>query len=631
MPQIPQDPWRGLYKAEGISAPQQDSIQQFAGILADLFRGLKSAPGSPAPATTAGQIGAVSQLPLTLGMALGGMPRPDASARFQTLVKAAQQGDQAARDELVQGMSKILWSVANRYGRSERSFGGQKIEPQVSSRDLYGRGVEEILKTLPKYKEGEKGFIGWSYPKIVGAMKKEALGARTPVAISPDVLAAMRKLDAAEQKLRAQLGPYVDITDEQLVKVSGLKPDIVARVRSGELWRHPAPQAAGLEKAEGAVDPTQPGARIMEQESFGQLKDLFRTLPTEMKPFLEAEEAGKSAKDAAAAMGIPLRTYQRRVKEAQDFWKGMVEIHNRQISGGSDKPLPGSKLLTERVDAAAMAPKSAADTAEAAMPGLAMTQEQSRAALEQVRRNEITLEELRSALEALQGRIISGGSYGPSSLPFQERMRQTANERIERINEVNARFGIPPIKRESRVAPETPFSGKQPEGGKLHMGMSGKRDARQAREEQAIIQDMLSGGAGDIPGRRSPRGSIYPMNLLDQLFPPRDLGAAAAKGRDPFRDQPIWDPENLRPLIKSTTRPYYDRKKIQGPRAEEQGFYTGQFPHKPEPTLYPTHLFGQTISEGPAAGYNPESLRHGELKSRIEQLFDTVKMSSGRN
>lgn len=534
-----------------LKAAPPDPIRDYSESLRQMLAGFGGFAKQPGEAvSTSRKIGEYATLPVSLLSIMGVPAKGEGINKIQALARAAKSGSQSAKDELLASMEKILWSVANRYGRSERTGavrgepGIKQVEGQVSARDLYNRGAEEILKLIPKYEEqsSQRNFVGYTYPNMVRAMKNEALGAKTPIAISPDILSAMRKMDRAEQKLRTRLGPYADISTEQLAKEAGLKPDIVARIQSGNIqsaptaqsleqmrqatpdafWQSLANQMPGTERFQAQTE--QPGARIAAQESFGQLRDLFRSLPANIKNILEQSE-GRSSKDAAESLGIPLRTYQRQLKQAQDMWQQAV-IRHKGISGGSDKPTKA------------------------------------------------------------EFRFFQQG-YGP----------------VPGSNQYDLTSDI--------IDPKT--------GRVLHT--PGSTVSESVLKEHGVPYDP------------------FPHPLIpDKMQPPtKSVGAAAGSGKDPFREQPIWDPENLKPLIKPTTRPFDIRIRFnRDPHdflssQEALGTFTDQMPHKPVMTPYPMEMFHQEVPEGPALGHNPDALRHGELIQRLRSVLDAAKMSSGRN
>jgi hypothetical protein len=69
-----------------------------------------------------------------------------------------------------------------------------------------------------------------------------------------------------------------------------------------------------------------------------------------------------------------------------------------------------------------------------------------------------------------------------------------ANDRIDRLNQSNQRWGMPPIPYESEMAPLTPRAYNAPVGVNAPpSGMSNLKDAKAAAAQKAIIEQMLEG------------------------------------------------------------------------------------------------------------------------------------------
>lgn len=81
----------------------------------------------------------------------------------------------------------------------------------------------------------------------------------------------------------------------------------------------------------------------------------------------------------------------------------------------------------------------------------------------------------------------------PSESPLQYSQRVRSNERVARINQTFARYGVPPIGYETGTAANAPRSSRQPAGGTLPMGNRGLRDAKQAAHDKVVIDSMIAG------------------------------------------------------------------------------------------------------------------------------------------
>lgn len=130
-------------------------------------------------------------------------------AEFQQLIKAAQQGDLAARAQLVQENMGLVWSVVRR-------FKGRGQEPE----DLFQIGSIGLLKAIDKFDLNfDVCFSTYAVPSIAGEIRR-FLRDDGLIKVSRSLKEQAYKAGIARQQLGMELGR--DPTIEELAERMGV-------------------------------------------------------------------------------------------------------------------------------------------------------------------------------------------------------------------------------------------------------------------------------------------------------------------------------------------------------------------------------------------------------------------------
>ena len=136
-------------------------------------------------------------------------------AQQEDLLRAAQNGDKDACQELILNNNGLIWSIARRYF-------GRGVDPD----DLYQLGCLGFLKAIEGFDlEYGTQFSTYAVPKIAGEIRRFLRDDGT-VKVSRSLKERAMMLRTLRQRLSAQLGREPSLSE--LSEASGLEPEEVA-------------------------------------------------------------------------------------------------------------------------------------------------------------------------------------------------------------------------------------------------------------------------------------------------------------------------------------------------------------------------------------------------------------------
>lgn len=140
----------------------------------------------------------------------------------QFLIRKAQEGDKAAREQVINENVGLVWSIVRRFlGR------GQEAE------DLFQIGVIGLMKAVDKFDLSfDVMFSTYAVPMIAGEIKRYLRDNNSLIKMSRSIKENGWKIKAAKEKLSYELGR--DATLEELAAATELSmEDVVTALEAG--------------------------------------------------------------------------------------------------------------------------------------------------------------------------------------------------------------------------------------------------------------------------------------------------------------------------------------------------------------------------------------------------------------
>ena len=140
----------------------------------------------------------------------------------QNLIRKAQEGDKAAREQVINENVGLVWSIVRRFlGR------GQEAE------DLFQIGVIGLMKAVDKFDLSyEVMFSTYAVPMISGEIKRYLRDNNSLIKVSRSIKENGWKIKAAQERLNFELGR--DATLEELAAATELSmEDVVTALEAG--------------------------------------------------------------------------------------------------------------------------------------------------------------------------------------------------------------------------------------------------------------------------------------------------------------------------------------------------------------------------------------------------------------
>ena len=190
------------------------------------------------------------------------------TAELQAQILAAQAGDQAAMENLLQENSPLVWSVAKR-------FYGRGCEPE----DLFQLGAIGLLKAIRAFDlQRPVEFSTYAVPMIMGEIRR-FLRDDGPVKVSRTLRERAAMLRQLQTRLESDTGQSPRLSD--LCRESGLQPEEVLEALNAPRDTDSLDAALpGQERTLGEILPAGGEGRVVEglalQEAISRLEPQLR-------------------------------------------------------------------------------------------------------------------------------------------------------------------------------------------------------------------------------------------------------------------------------------------------------------------------------------------------------------------
>jgi RNA polymerase primary sigma factor len=217
-------------------------------------------------------------------------------------VRRAQQGDQAARAELVEGLFPLIASVARTY----------RASPTIQRAELIQEGVVGVLRALERY-DPERGVPFWGYASwwVRQAMQQLVAELTRPTVLSDRALRRLAKLKEAHRDALQEDGR--EPSAQELADRSGLAreqvDDLLAVERPPRSLEEPLPGTEVGTFGELIEDPLAEDAyeQVLNAMQRSELLRLLSGLSDRERTILAARYAGdeeQSLRDVGARLGL---------------------------------------------------------------------------------------------------------------------------------------------------------------------------------------------------------------------------------------------------------------------------------------------------------------------------------------
>lgn len=190
------------------------------------------------------------------------------TAELQAQILAAQAGDQAAMENLLQENTPLVWSVAKR-------FYGRGCEPE----DLFQLGAIGLLKAIRAFDlQRPVEFSTYAVPMIMGEIRR-FLRDDGPVKVSRTLRERAAMLRQLQTRLESDTGQSPRLSD--LCRESGLQPEEVLEALNAPRDTDSLDAALpGQERTLGEILPAAGDGRVVEglalQEAISRLEPQLR-------------------------------------------------------------------------------------------------------------------------------------------------------------------------------------------------------------------------------------------------------------------------------------------------------------------------------------------------------------------
>lgn len=235
---------------------------------------------------------------------LGERARPDPEAE-RRLIRAAQAGDRAAREALIEAFLPLIGSLARLYRDS----------PRIERVELLQEGVVGLLRALERY-DADRGTPFWGYAAwwVRQAMQQLVAELSRPVVLSDRALRQLSRVKDAHRSHLQRFGR--EPTAAQLARAAGLSAervgDLIACDRTPHGLEEPTDGSDGDLGTFGEllVDPLAEGQyeRALSEIQIEQLRGLLSSLSERERAVLRARyglgEPERTLSEIAERLGL---------------------------------------------------------------------------------------------------------------------------------------------------------------------------------------------------------------------------------------------------------------------------------------------------------------------------------------